>query len=119
MSKTLFAAAAALALLAGQAVAAEVQTDQVQTTVLRTGHVDYSNQAEVQKLAQHINAVARRVCSDASPDRIYAPATPDAECVRSVESQAVSKINRPLLTAAFEGDRSPSASHSALAGNDQ
>ena len=119
MFKIMFAAAAAVALLAGQAVAADVETSQVQTAVVHTGRVDYASQSDVQRLYRHINAVARRVCSTEAPERIFAPSAPDPECVRNVEAQAVGKINQPLLTAAFDGDKSPVQPRRALAGNDQ
>jgi UrcA family protein len=97
MPKMMFAAAAAVALLAGPALA-----DQDQATVVHTGRVNFTDPAQVQAFYAKITAVARDVCSAHSPDRIFARAAPDPDCVARALAQAVRQIDQPVLTAAYD-----------------
>ena len=115
MSKLALAAAAALVLFAGQAMA-----DEVSTAVVPTAAVDFNNRAQVDALYSHVRAVARDLCAtDANPYG-YSSASSVTQCVNEAVSQAVAKANRPLLTAAAEGRTSDGQrANRALAGNDQ
>lgn len=115
MTKLILAAAAAAALFAGQAFAAEqVQT---QTVVVPASAVDFNNAAQVKVLYQRIDAAAREACSMNSANP--ALARPERECYARAVADAVRNVNRPLLTAAYDQDRGPMRSNSALAINDQ
>ncbi len=123
MTKLMLAAAAAAALFAGPALAAGAgaDTDTVRSAVLHTGQVNYQDAAQVRAVYKQIRSVARSVCSEPSIDGVFAPSGPDRECMRQAEAQAVSKINRQTLTAAFEGEHGPASLNAghALANNDQ
>jgi UrcA family protein len=117
MSNHTFAAAAALVLLAGPALAATPVADQPQTVLLTPGRVDFADAGQVQTLYTRINAAARNACSLRSADALQA--IPDRGCIDRAVAEAVRRLDRPVLTAAYE--RSPVAGRaaSALAINDQ
>jgi UrcA family protein len=116
MSKLMFAAAA-VALLSGPALAAPAVLDQPQTATLDAGRVNYNDRAQVQTLYERINAAARDACSLRSADPLQA--IPDRSCMDRAVAEAVRHINRPVLTAAFEGSPVAGRAPSALAINDQ
>ena len=108
MSKIILAAAAAVALFGGAAMA-----DQVQTTVLNAGHVNFTDRAQTQAFYAKINAAAREVCSIHSSNPMLA--RPERDCMAKAVADAVRHVNAPLLTAAYDSD----TSNRALATNDQ
>jgi len=88
------AAAASLAcvLLASNAYAG----DQARTETVSYADLNLSTQAGAEKLYDRIHAAARRVC--VLPGWLAA----ESACVRKAESEAVGKVNTPLLTAYYQ-----------------
>ena len=114
MTKILFVAAAAAALLSGQAMA-----DETHSAAISTAGVDFNNRAQADRVYERIAATARDVCSMHSSNPVLA--RPEAECVSHAVAQAVRNVNRPLVTAAYERDAADAVTtpSRALAGNDQ
>ena len=109
MSKLMFTAAVAAALLAGPALA---ETTQV---LVRTAHVDFNNPAQVHDVYARINKAARDACTTPS-DNKYVRET-DRDCVTRAVADAVRATDKPQLTAAYNAN--PDSANRALAGNDQ
>ncbi len=114
MTKILFAAAAAAAILSGQAMA-----DEVHTAVVKTTGVDFNNRTQADRVYARIAATARDVCTMNSSNPTFA--RPEAACVDQAIAQAVRNVNRPLVTAAYERNAVDAVTTPvrALAGNDQ
>ncbi len=110
MSKLIFAAAALAALLDGQAVAADSHT-----VAVPTAGVNFNSQAEAQAFYVRVQNAAVRACQTDSTNRYVAQA--DRGCVEAAVASAVRSADRPLLTAAYQG--APSASATAMATNEQ
>ena len=109
MSKMMFTAAVAAALLAGPALA---ETTQV---LVRTAHVNFNDPAQVRDVYARINKAARDACTTPSDNKYVAQ--PDRDCMARAVADAVRATDKPLLTAAYNSN--PDSANRALAGNDQ
>ncbi len=109
MSKLMFTAAVAAALLAGPALA---ETTQV---LVRTHHVNFNDPAQVREVYARINKAAQDACSTPSDNKYVAQ--PDRDCMARAVADAVRATDKPLLTAAYNSN--PESANRALAGNDQ
>ena len=99
MTKTLIAAAAALAVSAfsGQAFAAETET--VVRAVSASG-VDFNNPQAVQSLYARLKRTATAVCDSQSAD--YSIRREDRACADRALEKAIRSASRPTLTAMHE-----------------
>jgi UrcA family protein len=94
-------AVAALATLAvaGQAAAAPSERD-ASAAFLSTAKVDFQDPAQVQAFYARLERVAREVCDSRISDRSVQ--REDAACAREAARDAVTRLSRPLLTAAYQ-----------------
>lgn len=95
-NRTPYAAAMWLAcvILAGTAYASEP----FRTETVKFSDLNLSSQAGAEVLYSRIHAAARRVCEQPSGWMLTA-ATP---CMKKAESEAIAKVNAPLLTGYYE-----------------
>lgn len=102
----LILAVAAVATLAGPAMAYELKTqvdgDQVRVVKLPTARVDFTNRAEVKTFYAKVKAAAAEACVVPSMSSVIS--RPDADCVAEAVRQAVRVADHPLLTAAYSTD---------------
>ena len=119
MSRMLILAAVAAATLAGPAMAYQLKSvsggDVVRVVTLPTKHVDFNDAAQTKAFYTEIKRAADEACTGPSTSSIIS--RPDRDCVASAIAQAVKIANRPLLTAAYNGEAG--SANRALAGNDQ
>jgi UrcA family protein len=99
MTKSLFAAAAVLALAcAGQAAAEDALV--APTQAVSTANVNFRDQAAVKAFYNRIQIAAGQVCdSNSANPRVTQR---DALCVRDAVAKAVRAADRPLLTAMYD-----------------
>ena len=100
MSKWMFAAgfAVAFGFVAGQAMATE--TNGVETRQVSIANVDFRSEASVNAFYTDLRHAAQAVCNTNSANpRIQQL---DRACYNRAMGQAVSKVNRPVLTALFQ-----------------
>ncbi len=116
--KMLVLAAAAAAAFSAPAMAYQLKSDaagdQVRVSALPSSRVNFSDPAQAKAFYAKVKRAAAEVCT--TPSLSSTISRPDAECMSQAVAQAVRIANRPLLTAAYDGDRSENR---ALAGNDQ
>jgi len=94
-----FLAYAAAAVLASVLVASTAHADgQFRSETVRYSDLNLSTSAGVEALYQRIHAAARRVCEQ--PAREQAAAA--GKCMTKAESEAIGKVNAPLLTAFYQ-----------------
>jgi len=111
-------ALAASAALSAPAMAYQLKNDaagdKVKVSALPTARVDFSDPAQAKAFYARVKRAAEEVC--AAPSTSSTISRPDDACVAHAVAQAVKNADRPLLTAAYNGDL---AGNRALAGNDQ
>jgi len=116
--KMLVLAAAAAVAISAPAMAYQLKNDAggdtVRVSALPTSRVDLSDPAQAKAFYAKVKRAAAEVC--AAPSTSSTISRPDAECVSQAVAQAVRNADRPLLTAAYDSDRT---GNRALAGNDQ
>jgi len=95
-NRTILAHVAALwlacGLIASNAVASDARSESV-----KFADLNLSSQAGVETLYERIHAAAKRVCEQPAGELGAV-----RSCVRKAESEAIGKVNLPLLTAFYE-----------------
>ncbi len=118
MSKMFILALAASAAFAAPAMAYQLKSsvdgDQVRVSHLGIAKVDFSDPRQAKAIYAKVKRAAVEVCT--VPSISSSISRTDAECVSRAVADAIHGANRPLLTAAYDGDHS---ANRALAGNDQ
>lgn len=100
--RMLFAAAAALVLTAGPALALDAETlkserNQVVQVAVSTHDVDFRNQASVDRFYHRLQRAARQACDSRSAVRVLQQE--DRACAREALNISVASLSRPMLTA--------------------
>lgn len=96
-NRTILACAAAM-WLACTLVASNARAgDDSRSETVKFADLDVSTQAGVEALYGRIHAAARRVCQQPAGEQ--AAVTP---CMKKAESDAIGKVNAPLLTAFYQ-----------------
>jgi len=96
-NRTILAYAAAM-WLACALVASNASANDVRSETVKFADLDVKTSAGVQALYGRIHAAARRVCEQPSGEQQAV-----RSCVAKAESDAVAKVNLPLLTAFYQG----------------
>jgi UrcA family protein len=95
-NRTLLAYLAAMC-LASVLVGTNAFADDVRSETVKFADLNVGSQAGVEALYRRIHAAARRVC-----DQPAGESTAIRPCVTKAESQAIGKLNLPLLTAFYQ-----------------
>lgn len=95
-NRTILAYAAALWLACGLAVSSAHAGD-VHSETVKFADLNLSSQAGVEALYGRIHAAARRVCQQPAGELAA-----ERKCMAKAESDAIGKVNVPLLTAFYQ-----------------
>ena len=94
--RTMLAYAAALWLACGL-VASNANADDSRSETVKFSDLNLSSQAGVEALYGRIHAAARRVCELPAGEQ-----TGTRKCMAKAESEAIARVNAPLLTAFYQ-----------------
>jgi UrcA family protein len=83
--------------LACALVACNAHAGDVRSETIRFADLNLGSPSGVEALYLRIHAAARRVCSQPAGEL-----TSDRSCITKAESEAISKVNVPLLTAFYQ-----------------
>ena len=95
-NRTILAYLAVLWLACGLAVSS-AQAGDARSETVKFGDLNLNSQAGVEALYGRIHAAARRVCEQPAGELAGA-----SRCITKAESQAIGKVNSPLLTAFYQ-----------------
>jgi UrcA family protein len=103
MSRLTLMAAAALALVAALPALAQIDGDAAPRKIsVRYADLDLAKPRDARTLVSRIRIAANELCGpDVSGD--VGRTVDRARCVHEVQDQAIRKVNRPTVTAAFRG----------------
>ena len=93
--------------LAGQAQAAPSEREPT-AVFIPTAQVDFQDPVSVRAFYSRLERTARQVCDSRISDRSMK--REDAACMREATRDAVARLSRPLLTAAYQTRRTGLAS---------
>ena len=101
------ALAAALAASAGSALALSAADQKTVSTTVRYGDLNLANPQDAKVMLARIKHAANRVCDDPTPESFLD--YPDWEnCISKATNSAVSRLNAPMVTAAYSGKQANS-----------
>jgi UrcA family protein len=95
--RALLGYAVAMALLSGLVATNAQAAEQVRSETVKFADLDLSTSAGVETLYRRIHAAAWRLCQQPAGEQAATP-----RCMSKTESDAIGKVNAPLLTAFYQ-----------------